>query len=150
MHLCELNIWSLFGGCLLHSKLTKKWWLRCSTQKVAFIINDYFKNAHFDNVKVQIFWEGHKSLAHLPLFFWHYLIASNYKWKMGQIFVVFSENMNFRLPLTRCWCKNTHLASKSYGRIPKKISRSWVFDHVHLGIAIRSLSAFEEFYEGGS
>ena len=24
-------------------------------------------------VKVQIFWEGHKNLAHLPLFFWHYL-----------------------------------------------------------------------------
>ena len=29
--------------------------------------------------KVQIFWAGHKNLAHLPLFFWQYLIASNYK-----------------------------------------------------------------------
>ena len=37
------------------------------------------------NYWVQIFWEGHKNLANLPLFFWHYLVASNYKWKMGQI-----------------------------------------------------------------
>jgi hypothetical protein len=22
-------------------------------------------------------------LAHLPLFIWHYLVASNHKWKMG-------------------------------------------------------------------
>ena len=28
-------------------------------------------------------------------FFWHYLVASNYKWKMGQIFVAFSEYLNF-------------------------------------------------------
>ena len=34
-------------------------------------------------IKVQIFWEGHKKLAHLPLFIWHYLVASNCKWKMG-------------------------------------------------------------------
>ena len=46
--------------------------------------------------KVQIFWEVQKNLAHLPLFFWHYLVASNYKWKMGQIFVAFSEYLNFR------------------------------------------------------
>ena len=45
--------------------------------------------------KVQIFWEGHKNLAHLPLFIWHYLVASNYKWKMGQIFVAFLEYLNF-------------------------------------------------------
>ena len=45
--------------------------------------------------KVQIFWEDHKNLAHLPLFIWQYLAASNYKWKMGQIFVAFSEYLNF-------------------------------------------------------
>ena len=43
--------------------------------------------------KVQIFWEGHKNLAHLPLFIWHYLVASNYKWKMGHIFVQPSQNI---------------------------------------------------------
>ena len=44
--------------------------------------------------KVQIFWEGLKNLAHLPLFCWHYLVVSNYKWKMGQILVAFSEYLN--------------------------------------------------------
>ena len=46
-------------------------------------------------VKVQIFWENLKNLAHLPLFIWQYLVASNYKWKMSQIFVAFSEYLNF-------------------------------------------------------
>ena len=39
--------------------------------------------------KVQIFWEGHKNLAHLPIFIWHF------KWKMGKICVAFSEYPNF-------------------------------------------------------
>ena len=46
-------------------------------------------------VKVQIFWEVHKNLAHLPLFIWHYLVASNYQRMMGQNFVAFSEYLNF-------------------------------------------------------
>ena len=46
-------------------------------------------------IKVQILWESHKMLVHLPLFISHYLVASNYKWKMGQIFVAFSEYLNF-------------------------------------------------------
>ena len=46
-------------------------------------------------LKVQIFWKGHKNFSHLPLFIWHYLAASNYKWKMGQTFVAFSEYLNF-------------------------------------------------------
>ena len=28
-------------------------------------------------------------------FFWHYLLSSNHKWKMGQNFVAFSEYLNF-------------------------------------------------------
>ena len=31
----------------------------------------------------------------IPLFFWHYLVTSNNKWKMGQNFVAFSEYLNF-------------------------------------------------------
>ena len=50
----------------------------------------------FSQIKVQIFWEGHKNLTHLPLFIWHYLVVSNYEWKMGQIFVAFSEYLNFK------------------------------------------------------
>ena len=45
--------------------------------------------------KVNIFWEGHKNVAQLSLFFWHYLVASNHKWKTSQIFVAFSEYLNF-------------------------------------------------------
>ena len=30
-----------------HSKSTKKWWLKCSTHKCAFIINDFLRNPHF-------------------------------------------------------------------------------------------------------
>ena len=48
-----------------------------------------------EHVKVQVFWEGHKNLANLPLFFWQYLVTSNYKWKMSQNFVAFSEYRNF-------------------------------------------------------
>ena len=44
--------------------------------------------------KVQIFWEGHKNLSLLPI--WLYLVASNYKWNLGQIFVAFSEYLNFK------------------------------------------------------
>ena len=36
-----------------------------------------------------------KNLAHLPLFIWHYFIVSNYKLKIGQICVAFSEYPNF-------------------------------------------------------
>ena len=39
----------------------------------------YFSNF----IKVQIFWEGRTNLAHLPLFIGHYLVVSNYKWKMN-------------------------------------------------------------------
>ena len=45
--------------------------------------------------KVQIFWEGHNNLVQLKNFIWHYLVASNYKWKMGKFFLAFSEYLNF-------------------------------------------------------
>ena len=50
---------------------------------------------YFIGCKVQIFWEGHNFFSSLPLFIWHYLVASNYKWKKGHIFVAFSEYLNF-------------------------------------------------------
>ena len=56
------------------------------------------------NSKVQIFWEGHKNLAHLPLFIWHYLVASNYNWKMDQIFAAISEYLNFNKNLLAFGC----------------------------------------------
>ena len=32
------------------------------------------------------------------LAFFHSFLASNYKWKMGQIFVAFAEYLNFTVP----------------------------------------------------
>ena len=48
-------------------------------------------------LKFQIFWEGHKDLTHLPLFIWHYLAASNFKRKINQIFIAFSEYLKFNV-----------------------------------------------------
>ena len=66
-------------------------------------------------IKIQIFWEGHTNLAHLPLFFWHYLVASNYEWKMGQIVVAFSEYLNFTAMWGPDWT-NRHPLSAGNGR----------------------------------
>ena len=45
--------------------------------------------------EVHIFWEGLKSFSHLPLFIGHYSVTSKYKSENGQIFVAFSEYLNF-------------------------------------------------------
>ena len=50
-----------------------------------------------ESCKVQIFWEGNKNLAHLPLFIWHYLVATNYKWNMGQYLNIVLLKMSFSL-----------------------------------------------------
>ena len=50
-----------------------------------------------ESCKVQIFWEGNKNLAHLPLFIWHYLVATNYKWNMGQYLNIVLMKMSFSL-----------------------------------------------------
>jgi len=48
-------------------------------------------------IKVQIFWKGHKNLAHLPLFFYiTYVVLSKYKWKIGKNLVAYSEYLNFK------------------------------------------------------
>ena len=71
------------------------------------------------NIKVQIFWEGHKNLAHLSLSFDilpKYILASNYKWKMGQIFAAFSEFLNVESRKKR-WQKEVTRITK-LGRNP--------------------------------
>ena len=73
------------------------WFCVLFTGEVFFLICYGFKHRKLA-IKVQIFWEGHKKLAHLPLLIWHYLIVPNCKWKMDQICVVFSEYPNFKLP----------------------------------------------------
>ena len=38
-------------------------------------------------IKIQIFWEGHKNLAHLPIIIRPYEVMSNKKLKLGQLLV---------------------------------------------------------------
>ena len=73
--------------------------------------------------KVQIFWEGHKNFSHLPLFIWQYLILSNYNWKMGQIFVAFSEYLNFK-NVIRYHSRSRIKHEKSW-KILKNLDKSW-------------------------
>ena len=45
--------------------------------------------------KVQLFWEGHKNLRNLPHGFDIYLVSVKTMRKIAQIFVAFSEKLNF-------------------------------------------------------
>ena len=75
-------------------------------------------------IKVQIFWEGHKNLAHLPLFSWHYLVVSNWKWKIGQTFVAFSEYLNFTYNTALLQRRRKLQKSRRVGNINKGQSTS--------------------------
>ena len=56
--------------------------------------------------KVQLFWEGHKNLHNLPHGFEIYLVNFKTMRKIAQIFVAFSEKLNFNemFPLSVHWC----------------------------------------------
>ena len=47
--------------------------------------------------KVQLFWEGHKNLRHPPYGFDIYLVNVKTIRRMTQIFVAFSEKLNFNI-----------------------------------------------------
>ena len=87
--------WDIFQGKLCRLSNTKKSEVKVRIfwegNKICKISTLLLSTVH----KVQIFWESYKNLALLPLFFWHYLVASNHKWKMGQIFEAFSKHLNF-------------------------------------------------------
>jgi hypothetical protein len=51
--------------------------------------------------KVQIFWKGHKSLAHLPLINLTLLNNVKKELKMSQIFVAFSDYLNFTMKVSK-------------------------------------------------
>ena len=74
--------------------------------------------------KVQIFSEGLQNLAHLLIFFWHCLVASNYNWKMGQIFVAFSEYLNFT---SIRWLIHRFEFSFFLGKTKQAI---WIYDEI--------------------
>ena len=50
----------------------------------------------FNNVKVRIFWEGHRIWKNLPLKIWCDSVTSNFKLKIFSNFVAFSEYPNFK------------------------------------------------------
>ena len=50
-----------------------------------------------------------KNCAHLPLSFWQHLVVSNFQRKMGQIFVTFSEYLNF---ICSCFLKASEVEKK--------------------------------------
>ena len=47
------------------------------------------------DIKVQLFWEGHKNLRNIPHGFDIYLVNVKTMRKIAQIFVAFSEKLNF-------------------------------------------------------
>ena len=49
--------------------------------------------------KVQLFWEGHKNVLNRPYGFEIYLVNVKTMRTIAQIFVVFSEKLNFKQPL---------------------------------------------------
>ena len=49
------------------------------------------------HVKFRYSEEAKTNCPHPPLFVLHYLLASKFKWKMGQMFVAFSEYLNFTI-----------------------------------------------------
>ena len=49
--------------------------------------------------KVQFFWEGHKNLRNLPHGFDIYLVNIKTMRKIAQIFVAFSEKLNFTIAI---------------------------------------------------
>ena len=54
--------------------------------------------------KIQVFWEGHKTFVKLLLFY--FTLLCSVKWKMGQIFVTFSEYVSEHLSCLdskSCW-----------------------------------------------
>ena len=78
-------------------------WNRLEIWNWTFLMINWWLLWSMSEYKVQIYWEGHKSLADLPLFCWHYLVASNNKWKVGQIFVAFSKYLNLWRQILKLW-----------------------------------------------
>ena len=102
---------TLWGNtvCVLSLKkynLTKETFSKCNVS-IGLKHFNAVRNSIYIFLKVQTLREGHKLFIKLPLF-WHYLVASNYKWTMGQIFVAFLEHLIFNK-------KNQHkVVKKSY------------------------------------
>ena len=97
------NFWAIIRSFSCSTAQTEKnwwekWWIHYSSNN-AFTIQDITDTdcPHcIFYLKVHIFWEGHKNLAHLPLIIWDYILGNAKKqWKVGQIFVAFSEYLNF-------------------------------------------------------
>ena len=54
------------------------------------------KNIMLERFKVQLFWEGHKNVRNRPYGFEIYLVNVETMRTIAQIFVAFSEKLNFK------------------------------------------------------
>ena len=70
----------------------QKWF---STLNVLCVWKFYMLKCNAQVCKVQLFWEGHKNLHNLPHGFEIYLVNVKTMRKIAQIFVTFSEKLNF-------------------------------------------------------
>ena len=56
--------------------------------------------------KVQLFWEGHKNVRNHPYGFEIYLVTVKTMMTIAQIFVAFSEKLNFKKSVASSFCMN--------------------------------------------
>ena len=97
------------------------WYDKMFYNEIRKIVNMYSKLKHIRPkkalcVKVQIFWEGHKNLAHLPLMIRRCKGLSKKEWKMGQIFMAFSEYLNLAKIQKSLWLPWDQWISTLYTR----------------------------------
>ena len=136
MHLCELNISSsLFAWWVQHSKPTKNWWLRCSTHKGAFKINDFLRNPHFIFISLRYYRVLNRRLFTGGFFSDFFPIFIAY---LGQLFTTeIPLHLNLSLdfsPLKMLWVLEGRTQSKlrpphpvllrTFGALPRGTPRS--------------------------
>ena len=60
-----------------------------------YLVRNYYMHYYISLLKVLLFWESHKILHNLPYGFDIYLVNVKTIRKIAQIFVAFSEKLNF-------------------------------------------------------
>ena len=91
--ICYPKNWRIVNvGCIKPATFFPKVQIFCEGHKILKKNLPFW----FDVAKAHVFWEGHKNFTYLRIFIWHYLVTSNYKWKMGQIFVAFTDYLKFK------------------------------------------------------
>ena len=72
-----------------------QWWVEFDDD-LSWLFTNRFSATRYMKVKVQLFWEDHKKFCNLPHGFDIYLVIVKTLRKIAQIFVAFSEKLNFK------------------------------------------------------